>query len=608
MRRAIFCIAVAGLVAGAGFGQWQQKATNPSWWPYVDASTAPTVGVVAPAYAGEPLGMVQGYWPRYIASGVWANGKYYVVGGWGPATYTEGSLGWPDNRQSGLDIYDPATNTWSSSKWDGTGPRGLVSNTDLPLGTGPLFGWIQYSAAMDIFGANQGQGSACSGAVEKQFFVWDVKATATPSLRYLWKYDEFAQTLQGLITEVSIYKDLGSNTWVKVKTLWTGAAGQWLASGRTQLNGLWKHDDTEPLSPALLADLAAGNIHVQVHTDACPTGEVAGPLVLNPNFDANRRPTTSYGNYAGTVAAKAYDRNGDGVAEIYQTGGYPHWDGTLSIYDPGDDTWVPTSHGTAGAHYRGTTAIHQGKFFLVGGNIGAKVRIYDIQTDQWIPANEALSFAPDRALGAVVNNKLYIIGGGSDKILSYDLDAALANPLTTDVVDTGDILPYGLNFAAGAALDGKIYIVGGTNISVTPNVLTRVVYVYDPAGAPGSRLTNLNKDFPFDITAASAAIDPAARKLYVGGAMRKAGNLNTSELYVLDLGVPICRGDCNCDARVDFNDINPFVQALSDLPGWQQQYPNCPLGNPDVNADGHIDFNDINPFVALLTAGGGPCD
>ncbi|MEW6251135.1 MAG: hypothetical protein AB1716_10845 [Planctomycetota bacterium] len=79
------------------------------------------------------------------------------------------------------------------------------------------------------------------------------------------------------------------------------------------------------------------------------------------------------------------------------------------------------------------------------------------------------------------------------------------------------------------------------------------------------------------------------------------------DLHLAPAGPPVCRGDCNCDGRVDFGDINPFVQALSDLPGWQQQYPNCPLGNPDVNGDGRIDFGDINPFVALLSAGGGPC-
>ena len=61
------------------------------------------------------------------------------------------------------------------------------------------------------------------------------------------------------------------------------------------------------------------------------------------------------------------------------------------------------------------------------------------------------------------------------------------------------------------------------------------------------------------------------------------------------------RGDVNCDGRVDFDDINPFVQILSDLAGWQAAHPECPWQNGDCNRDGVVNFADISPFVALLT-------
>ncbi len=61
-------------------------------------------------------------------------------------------------------------------------------------------------------------------------------------------------------------------------------------------------------------------------------------------------------------------------------------------------------------------------------------------------------------------------------------------------------------------------------------------------------------------------------------------------------------GDVNCDYAVDFGDINPFVLALTNPGGYQQQYPNCPLPNRDINGDGRVDFGDINPFVRLLTS------
>lgn len=79
-------------------------------------------------------------------------------------------------------------------------------------------------------------------------------------------------------------------------------------------------------------------------------------------------------------------------------------------------------------------------------------------------------------------------------------------------------------------------------------------------------------------------------------------------------GPSICPGDLNCDGQIDFNDINPFVLALSNWPAWLQQYPDCPPQNADVNKDGMYGgangFGDINPFVDLLNSGGGnpiPC-
>ncbi|MEW6249993.1 MAG: FG-GAP-like repeat-containing protein [Planctomycetota bacterium] len=61
------------------------------------------------------------------------------------------------------------------------------------------------------------------------------------------------------------------------------------------------------------------------------------------------------------------------------------------------------------------------------------------------------------------------------------------------------------------------------------------------------------------------------------------------------------KGDLNCDGRIDFGDINPFVLLLTDPAGWAAAYPQCPPGDGDINNDGRVNFDDINPFVALLT-------
>jgi hypothetical protein len=62
-------------------------------------------------------------------------------------------------------------------------------------------------------------------------------------------------------------------------------------------------------------------------------------------------------------------------------------------------------------------------------------------------------------------------------------------------------------------------------------------------------------------------------------------------------------GDLNCDATVDFADINPFVLYESNIAGWRVTFPGCDPLNGDINQDGtwgEGSFGDINPFVTLL--------
>jgi len=59
-------------------------------------------------------------------------------------------------------------------------------------------------------------------------------------------------------------------------------------------------------------------------------------------------------------------------------------------------------------------------------------------------------------------------------------------------------------------------------------------------------------------------------------------------------------GDLDCDGDVDFDDINPFVLALSGQAAYTAQYPDCVWYNADCDEDGDVDFDDINPFVSLI--------
>ncbi len=60
-------------------------------------------------------------------------------------------------------------------------------------------------------------------------------------------------------------------------------------------------------------------------------------------------------------------------------------------------------------------------------------------------------------------------------------------------------------------------------------------------------------------------------------------------------------GDMDCDGDVDFDDIDPFVLALSGQAGYEAAYPDCHWLSADADGDGDVDFDDIDPFVALLS-------
>jgi YVTN family beta-propeller protein len=77
--------------------------------------------------------------------------------------------------------------------------------------------------------------------------------------------------------------------------------------------------------------------------------------------------------------------------------------------------------------------------------------------------------------------------------------------------------------------------------------------------------------------------------------------LTPSQLHPEAAGEPSMAGDVNCDCVVDFDDINPFVVALSGRTTYEAAFPACNWFNADANLDGAVDFGDINAFVALLS-------
>lgn len=60
-------------------------------------------------------------------------------------------------------------------------------------------------------------------------------------------------------------------------------------------------------------------------------------------------------------------------------------------------------------------------------------------------------------------------------------------------------------------------------------------------------------------------------------------------------------GDMNCDGAISVSDIEGFVLALIDPPGYALQHPDCQLAHADVNGDTAVSVTDIAAMVELLT-------
>ncbi len=91
---------------------------------------------------------------------------------------------------------------------------------------------------------------------------------------------------------------------------------------------------------------------------------------------------------------------------------------------------------------------------------------------------------------------------------------------------------------------------------------------------------------------------PDAGPVMSGGVYTLSGGF-----WVLPAGPQYPVGDLNCDGVVDFDDIDPFVLALSGPAGYEAAWPNCRWLNADCNGDGDVDFDDIDAFVAILSGG-----
>lgn len=181
----------------------------------------------------------------------------------------------------------------------------------------------------------------------------------------------------------------------------------------------------------------------------------------------------------------------------------------------------------------------------------------------------------------------------------------------------------GLSGSNGVALDhqGYIYAAAGTTL-IKLNPSTGL-----PAGSITMAERVANGVTPLISNLHVWLIGPSSTRIYrkdnltfVRALPETRGDLNTTfkspgtvlgQYALIDRGRIVDRpgfavyasrapGDLNCDGAITVSDIGPFVNALTDPPTYEAQFPNCDLALADINADGAVTVSDIGPFVELL--------
>ncbi len=191
--------------------------------------------------------------------------------------------------------------------------------------------------------------------------------------------------------------------------------------------------------------------------------------------------------------------------------------------------------------------------------------------------------------------------GGTDAFLSkYDADGNAV--WTRQLGTTSD------DHSHGVALDaaGNAYISGhtwgsldGLNAGFDDAFLSK----YDANGNLlwTEQLGTVNSDRCF-----SVALDGLGNAYISGDTDGNFGGPNAGyeDAFLAKFAYAFLVGDMDRNGKIDTDDINPFVLALTDPNSYVALYGLDPNDTGDCDGDGVLTVDDIQPFVGLLTGGG----
>jgi len=254
---------------------------------------------------------------------------------------------------------------------------------------------------------------------------------------------------------------------------------------------------------------------------------------ITPGVYSTDMPLKNDGTWIGSNQAFAYDRDGDGIEEIFMHGGYPQWNGHFAVYNPASNAWTRTSDalnfssGLKAQMYGGCVRIGA-EVFVIGGRFWGPdnhthMQVYNITNDSWT-VYEYLYNRQLQFFGiAPVGTKIYMMGGEeagggaaySDKV--YVLDTT---NIAAGIQVVGNI-PVAVRWPSVISWKGMLYLVGGTvghfaAPGAQGNYPTNLFQIFNPATGAG---VVHQETLPLNTYAASCAVSPSG-VFYFGGALR----------------------------------------------------------------------------------------
>lgn len=366
--------------------------------------------------------------PRNHMGGVALNGKLYAIGGQHQGQQSSG----PQNE---VDVYDPATNTWTQVA---PLPRPIghvtanvfVRNARVVVVSGltsnsvPIANVIEYDPSTNTWSEipplPSGRQSPVSGLVGNQIVAtcgfngrslqaqtWVTNATSTPGT---WQTGAPLPIAAG---------EVASGVINNVLYVLGGATNATMAYDLS--TGIWR-DDLAPrpiLGDHHGAEVINGKFYLFGGLNG--GGAAAGRVqIYNPVTNSwSLGASAPYA--AGSVATALIG------GKVYMSGGIVGSTtvGTAAVYDPATDTWAPMASMPAGRNHTAASTDGQ-KLYIFGGRTGGNVpsvgfsdvQIYDPASNTWQWSGQTGSTIPPlpqprggMGKAAFYGNEFYVMGG-----------------------------------------------------------------------------------------------------------------------------------------------------------------------------------------------------